>query len=163
MKKCKKLDIGTPEPIYAVSEVELAYKFKAKPSERPRITSSSDAHKILMESWDDNKLDLCEEFKVLYVNRSNRVLSIFNHTRGGVSSTVFDERHIILCALLQNASGMILCHNHPSNNLTPSHADKELTRRIVNCAKLFSINAMDHLIVARHGYLSFADDGFMPT
>jgi DNA repair protein RadC len=138
------------------------YKFKAKPSERPKISSSSDAYHVLMSSWDDNKIDLCEEFKALYLNRGNKVLSICAISRGGVSGTVVDERHVILGAILQNASGIILCHNHPSNNLMPSQADKDVTQRIVQGAKLFNINTLDHIIVARHGYTSFADDGIMP-
>lgn len=151
-----------PHPKYPVSKIELSYKTKCKASERPQITSSHDAYDILLDAWDDNSLDLCEEFKVLYANRANKVMSVCALSKGGLTGTVADPRHIIIAALEQNACSIILAHNHPSGNLKPSRADEELTVKISHAAKFLDMKVLDHIIVAREGYYSFADEGIMP-
>lgn len=151
-----------PDPAYSVSEVELIYRFKGNVSDRPKISSSDDAYKVLRSTWDENKIELCEHFKVLYLNRANRVLSVFEVSRGSSSGTVADEKHILLAGMLQNAAGIILAHNHPSGNLTPSVADRDLTRKIKNASNLVGIATLDHIILTRNSYMSFADECIMP-
>lgn len=107
----------------AVAEIELIYKSKIKASDRPKINSSRDAYDILLNSWDENKIGFVEQFKILLMNRGNKVLGVYEVSTGGVTGTVADPRLIFAAALKANACAIILAHNHPSSNLTPSNAD----------------------------------------
>ncbi|MBK7289135.1 MAG: JAB domain-containing protein [Chitinophagaceae bacterium] len=144
-----------------VAEVELIYKSKVKASERPLISSSKDAAEILMNLWNENKIDFVEQFKVLLLNRANRVLGIADISSGGVTGTVADPKLIFTAALKANAVGIIISHNHPSCNLKPSRADEELTQKIKNAGKFLDISLLDHVIVTSEGYFSFADEGLL--
>jgi DNA repair protein RadC len=135
-----------------VAEIELVYKSKVKPSERPRITSTKEAYQILLQTWDANKIDFVEQFKVVLMNKAHRVLGIYELSSGGISGTVADPK--LVCCL-------ILSHNHPSGNLKPSHADEALTRKIYEAGKLLDIQVIDHVIVTSEGYYSFADEGLL--
>lgn len=143
------------------SEVELIYKSKVKASERPTIRSSKDCYQLFINQWDDNKLDFVEQFKVALLNRANRVLGIYEVSTGGVSGTIADPKLIFVAALKANACGILLCHNHPSANLQPSNADTRLTEKIVSAGRFLDINVLDHIILSREGYLSFADEGLL--
>jgi DNA repair protein RadC len=146
-----------------VSEIDIVYKKKAscKISERPMISSSSVGYEICLHYWNLDKIDLLEEFKVLYLNRSNRVLQILPISQGGITGTVADPRLVIACALKVAACSIILAHNHPSCTLKPSKADEELTMKIKEAAKYFDLKVLDHLIVTSEGYYSFADEGLL--
>lgn len=93
-----------------VAEVELIYKSKVKASERPLISSSLDAYNVLKDLWEEGKMDLVEQFKVLFLNRANRVLCLFNVSSGGITGTVADPRLIFSAALKVNAVALILSH-----------------------------------------------------
>lgn len=160
-KKDRELSI-VPNPSYQVSKIDLVFKQRAIIQDRPCIRSSSDAYDVFMACWDQDKIDLCEEFKVMYLNRANYVLSIWDASKGGITGTVADPRHIILAALEQNATSMILAHNHPSGCLKPSRQDEELTTKINGGAKFMDLRVYDHEIITRNGYYSFADEGIMP-
>jgi DNA repair protein RadC len=151
------------EMLNNVSEIEIVYKRKVtcKVSERPQVTSSSDAYQILFHYWNQDKINLLEEFKVLYLNRSNRVLQIIALAQGGITGTVADPRLILAGALKVAACSMILAHNHPSCSLTPSRADEELTQKIKHAAAYHDIKLMDHIILSSEGHLSFADEGLL--
>lgn len=144
-----------------VAEVELIYKSKVKASERPQVKKSSDAYQILLKSWDENKLEFIEQFKVILLNRNNKVLGIYEASTGGVSGTIADAKLIFTAALKANASGIILSHNHPSGNLKPSQADIHLTNKLKEAGKLLDIQVLDHIIVTTEGYYSFADEGVL--
>jgi DNA repair protein RadC len=145
--------------IKKVSEVDLIYKTKVDPKERPKIGCSEDAYRILLDSWDLNKIELVEQFKVLYLNRANMVNAIFLSSSGGVTGTIADPRIIFSAALKINACSIILAHNHPSGSLSPSVADRELTEKLKVAGKFLDIKVLDHLIVHTRGYYSFADEG----
>src|SRR3954451_11636093 len=148
--------------LYNVAEVELIYKSKVKASERPQICSSKDAYNVLLQLWDDNKIEFVEQFKVLFLNRANKVLGAFEVSTGGISGTVADPRVIFAAALRANCSGGILAaHNHPSGNLKPSRQDEELTQKIKQAGQLLDIKLLDHIIVSNEGYFSFADEGLL--
>ena len=151
------------EVLNNVSEIDIVYKKKVtcKVSERPAITSSSDGYKVCLHYWNEDKIELLEEFKVLFLNRSNRVLQILPVSQGGISGTVADPRLILASAIKVAACSMILVHNHPSGNLKPSRADEELTSKIKEAAKYFDIKVLDHLIITSEGYYSFADEGLL--
>ena len=151
------------EELNNVSEIDIVYKKKVncKVSERPLIKSSSDVYEILLHYWDKDKIDLLEEFKVLFLNRSNRVLQIYNVSSGGITGTVADPRLILAAALKVAACSMMLAHNHPSTSLKPSRADEELTSKIKYAAQFHDIKVLDHVIVSSEGYYSFADEGVL--
>jgi DNA repair protein RadC len=149
------------ERLSQVAEVELVYKSKVKPSERPHISSSQDAYNVIKLLWEEDKIDLMEQFKVLFMNRANRVLCLYNLSSGGITGTVADPRLIYAAALRINAVSLILCHNHPSGNLKPSIADMELTTKIKLAGTYFDIRVFDHLIITSETYFSFGDEGLL--
>lgn len=144
-----------------VTEVELVYKTKVKPSDRPLISSSKSCYQLLLQTWDENKIDFVEQFKVLLLNRCNRVLGILELSTGGITGTVADVRLVMTAALKANAVAIILSHNHPSGSLKPSRPDTDLTAKIKQAGKFLDIQVVDHVIVTSEGYYSFADEGVL--
>ena len=126
-----------------------------------QITQSSDTYNELKKIW-HNDIDLRERFIVLYLNRQNKIHGYYTVSIGGVAGTVVDVKLCILPALRSMSSGMILAHNHPSNNLRPSGADKQITKKIKEAAKFFDIAVLDHIIMTPdNGYYSFTDEGIL--
>ena len=145
----------------AVAEIELVYRSKVKASERPKINSSKDAYDIFLKSWNADKIEFVEQFKILLLNRGNKVLGVYAVSTGGVTGTVADPRLIFVAALKANACAIILSHNHPSSNLKPSNADEQLTFKMKEGGKLLDIQILDHLIISAEGYYSMADEGLL--
>lgn len=102
-----------------------------------------------------------EEFWILYLNRSNRIIIKERHTSGGGSGTVTDIKRILKRALENMAEGMILVHNHPSYNVSPSESDTKITQKIKEAAKIMDIQLMDHIIIAGKEYYSYSDNGLL--
>ena len=98
---------------------------------------------------------------MLLLNRSNQVIAKSNISKGGVSGTVADAKLIFRLAIEKLASSVILCHNHPSGNLTASRADRALTDKLIKAGKTLDIAVLDHIIVGNHSYMSFADKGMI--
>lgn len=144
-----------------VSEVELIYRSRILPSQRPLIRRSQDTYNIFRANWDRDKIEFVEQFKVLYLNRANRVLAINQLTTGGITGTVADPRLIFVTALKLNATALILCHNHPSGNLSPGETDKALTEKIKNAGNFLDVQLLDHIILTSESYFSFADEGLL--
>jgi DNA repair protein RadC len=102
---------------------------------------------------------LYETFVVGYLNRANRLIVVYELSKGGIKGTVADPRLILSVALKNAATGILLAHNHPSGNLQPSLQDKEITKKIQEACKLLEITLLDHLIVVQDdAYFSFADE-----
>ena len=133
--------------ITGVSEVILTYKKKVNPKDRLRVTSSKDAYRILFDSWNMNTIEHVEEFKILLLNRSNAFLGILSVSKGAISGTVTDVRLIFHGALKTNATGIIVCHNHPSGNALPGYSDRKITQKIQEARNLMDIQLLDHLII----------------
>jgi DNA repair protein RadC len=145
-----------------ISEVKLIYRTKVKASARSQIKSSKDAFDIFMEHWDFDSIEHVEEFKLMLLTRSNKVLGIASISKGGISGTVTDVRIILQYAIKANASGIIICHNHPSGNLQPSESDLAITRKVKDSVVLMDIQLLDHLIIIPEGrYYSMADEGII--
>ncbi len=144
-----------------VAEVELIYKSKVKPSARLKITNAKDAYAIFKETWDENKIELQEQFKVLLLNKGNKVLGLYEVSTGGLTGTVADPKLIFSAALKASACTLVLAHNHPSGNLNPSSADIQLTNKIKEGGKLLDITLLDHIILSSESYLSMADEGLI--
>jgi DNA repair protein RadC len=144
-----------------VAEIEITYRTKVKACDRPIVRQSSDAYQLFEHSWNENQIRLIEEFKIMLLNRANKVLGIVSISTGGMTGTVADPRLIFAAALKCGACGIMLCHNHPSENLKPSQADIDLTQKLVNGAKLLDIRILDHLVISPEGYFSFCDEGLL--
>ena len=140
-----------------VAEIKVSYSTTSTP--KIKITTVNKAFEVLLSLWDLDTIELQEEFKVLLLNRANEVLGIYPLSKGGITGTVVDSRLIFAVALKCNATGIILCHNHPSGNLKPSDNDITLTRSIKKCADFLDITLIDHLIITRNGYFSFSNEG----
>ena len=149
------------QTLFSVSEVELVYRNKVNPLDRPKITTTSMAYDILMQSWDMNKIELVEQFAVLLLDRAKRCLGVSTISCGSVSACIVDPKVVFATALKARASSLILAHNHPSGNLTPSRADEFLTEKLIQGGGILDIPVVDHLIVTPRGYYSFSDDGML--
>ncbi|WP_339626354.1 DNA repair protein RadC [uncultured Winogradskyella sp.] len=99
-----------------------------------------------------------EEFWILYLNNSNKVIQKNQLSKGGITGTLVDVRLVLKNALEVGAIALILCHNHPSGTLKPSQADKDITQKLKNAAQSLDIKVLDHLIVTEKAYFSFADE-----
>lgn len=151
--------IGEAKAIAIVSALELGRRRKdSGATDRPKIAVSKDAYDLLRGDLIDIPH---EEFWVLLLNRANRVIKKHKISLGGVHGTVADPKIIFKTALEELASGIIVAHNHPSGNLTPSQQDIDLTRKLKEAGKLLEIQLLDHLIVAGKQYYSFADEGLL--
>ena len=142
-----------------LAEIEISYNPKYKASELPKVVTSTDGYECLKNVFPS--LDYREFFYILCLNRNNKVLGYCQISMGGVSGTVADVKIIMQTALKSNACSIILAHNHPSGNLIPSEADKDLTKKISAAGKLLDIPVLDHLILTSESYFSFADEGLM--
>ncbi|SDN13352.1 DNA repair protein RadC [Daejeonella rubra] len=146
---------------YPVQELQVSYKQKFKPSDRPKITTSADCFRVLLSLWNLGTIGFIESFKILLLNRANRVIGVYEVSTGGICGTVVDPRVIFAVAVKSCATSIILAHNHPSGNLTPSEADLQLTSKIRQGGLLLDIMVLDHLILSEDGYYSFANEGLM--
>jgi DNA repair protein RadC len=120
------------------------------------IRSSKDIADYLKSYFQDLNYEI---FAIVLLNRANAVIHFEIISKGGITGTVADPRIIMKKAIEHEATGMIVCHNHPSGNLQPSRADESITQRIAEAANLLDIKLLDHLIVSDEGYYSFADEG----
>lgn len=147
------------QTLFNVTEVELVYRNKVSPMDRPKVNSSSTAYDIFMEAWDMNKIELVEQFSILLLDRSNSCIGISNVSQGGISACVVDPKVVFATALKARASSIILAHNHPSGNVNPSQADTMITKSLVAGGRILDLSVLDHLIVTPRNYYSFADEG----
>ena len=127
-------------------------------TQRKKITASRDVFEIFQPMLCDIPY---EEFWVVFLNKSNKVIDKIKISQGGISATVIDVRLILKYAIERLASSIVLCHNHPSGNLQPSEADKKITRQLKDASKLMDISVLDHIIVTETNYYSFLDEGFL--
>ncbi|MCL2650806.1 MAG: DNA repair protein RadC [Candidatus Azobacteroides sp.] len=149
--------IGEAKAISIVAAMELGKRRKyAEIINREQIRCSRD----IFEYFHPMLCDLQhEEFWILALNRSNKIIDKIKISQGGVTQTVVDNKLIIKEALNRLAPGIVLCHNHPSGNVRPSKDDDFMTKRIIECCRMFEIDVFDHLIIADNNYYSYADEG----
>lgn len=158
---CKMPGIGEAKAITLIAAIELGRRRKATEVKNRKIVTSKDAFEQIYPYLAD--LDH-EKFFVLVLNRANTVVKTLEISKGGVSSTVVDPKMVFGAALqVSSASSIILCHNHPSQSVQPSTADKTLTRKIVEGGKMLDFGVLDHIIIGGQDYFSFADQGIMPA
>jgi DNA repair protein RadC len=151
--------IGTARAVTIAAALELGRRRKlAEGPEVPQIKCSKDVADIFQPLLADI---LHEEFWILFLNRSNRVINRMKLSQGGISGTVTDVRIVMKKAIEYLASGIIVCHNHPSGNLNPSESDTKITLKIKEAGNLMDIQLLDHLIISDKDYYSFADNGLI--
>lgn len=147
---------------YKVNEIQISYREKIGTLNSKAMNNSEEAAKLIFQNWDKNTIALHETFKILLLNNSNKVKGIFPLSTGGITGTIVDLRILFAIVLKTLSVGIILTHNHPSGKLAPSEADKAITKKIQNAAKVFDVKVLDHLIIVPGGnYYSFADNGLM--
>jgi len=145
--------------VFSSSEIQIHYKRPLYDSIKS-ITRANDALKVLREFSDPNRIDLKEFFWVIYLSNSNRLLAINEISVGNALSTIVNVKEIFQGALLTNAMGIIIAHNHPSGKLNFSNSDKQLTQRVYTLAQMMEVTLLDHLIITSEGFTSFANQGF---
>jgi DNA repair protein RadC len=154
LKKYK--GVGSVKAITIAAAFELGRRRKeAESPERVKITSSNSAYQILQKRLSDLPH---EEFWILLLNRANQVIKEEYMSKGGISGTVVDVRLICKAAIENNASGLVMAHNHPSGQIVPSEQDKAITKKLKDALKTFEITLLDHLIIGDQKYFSFADE-----
>ncbi len=142
-----------------ISEISVSYS--SNKNDKLKISSSKQSYDVLMSCWSKSTIELQEEVKVLILNRANQILGIYPLSKGGVSGTVVDAKLVFSVALKCNASSIILAHNHPSGNVNPSEADKNLTDKLKLAGQYLDIVLLDHLIVTKDDFYSFSDNGLL--
>jgi DNA repair protein RadC len=129
-----------------LAEIKVMYKSKQK--NKIQIKNSKEVFDILFPLFDRDTIEYQEQFFLLLLNHSNRILGWIKLSMGGTAGTVVDPKIVFTLALKTNASGIILAHNHPSGNLSPSQNDQALTRKISEAGKFLDIKLLDHLIIS---------------
>jgi DNA repair protein RadC len=151
--------IGNARAVTIAASLELGRRRKLSEVEYvQQIRSSKDVADIFQPLLSDL---LHEEFWILFLNRSNKVINRMKLSQGGISGTVTDIRIVMKNAIECLASGIIVCHNHPSGNLNPSDSDSKITQKIKEAGVLMDIQLLDHLIISDKDYYSFADNGML--
>jgi len=150
--------LGETKAVRIVAALELSARRDAFEQQKVQIKSSSDVIAFLKAKMQHLKHEV---FMVVFLNRSNKILHYEVISKGGISATIVDPRIILKKALEHNATALILSHNHPGGNVTPSKQDKALTERICEAAELLDLKVMDHIIVSDEGSYSFLEEGLL--
>jgi DNA repair protein RadC len=151
--------IGAAKAISIITALELGKRRQLEVAlEKPKITSSKDVAHLMQPVIGDLEH---EEFWVLFLNNSNKVVAKSQISKGGLTATIVDIRLVFKRALELASVGIIVCHNHPSGKLQPSIADKQLTQKIKEAGTTLDIKLLDHLIITEKEYFSFADENLL--
>ena len=158
-KLCEFKGIGPAKAISIVAAMELGRRRRTEEAlEKKKITSSSSVFELMQPIIGEL---YHEEFWIIYLNNSNKVIEQLQLSKGGITGTLVDVRITLRKALEVGATSIILAHNHPSGTLKPSEADKQLTQKLKTAAQSLDIKVLDHLIVTEKSYFSFADEGVL--
>jgi DNA repair protein RadC len=149
------------DALFIISEIEIRYNPKIPALRKAQIKSSNDAYRQFMILLDEHNMNIKEEAAVLFLNRGNRVIGGYKISVGGITGTVVDIRIILGFALKCFATGIIICHTHPSGELKPSKADMKLTDQLNLACKIMEITLHDHLIITTESYYSFEDEDLL--
>ena len=142
--------------LFTFNEIGITYTSKGL---GPRITSARQVYDLLLPNWLD--IDYVESFQVVMLNMRNRLIGVSKISVGSVAGTVADPKKIFQTALKANSSAIILSHCHPSGSPQPSENDRIITKKCVEAGKFPDLVVMDHVIVTRYSYFSFAEEGII--
>ena len=143
--------------VWFLGEVKLGYH-RNDDVEGSQIMCSTDAMRFFRQLMDISVIEHHEEFWVGFTNRANRVIAFLQLSKGSLTGTVVDVKQIMQVCLNANACGVLVMHNHPSGNLSPSEEDKKVTQKIKAACALFDVTLLDHIILTKDDYTSFADE-----
>ena len=151
--------IGEAKAISIIAALEIGRRRNDTETKTPEtIGGSKDAYNVMRRQLVDLNH---EEFWIVLLNRSGKVLGKELISKGGLTGTVADPKIIFNIALQQHAASIVLTHNHPSGSLKPSQLDIDLTKKIADAGKMLDINVLDHIIITNDGFYSFADEGLI--
>ncbi|NJB37235.1 RadC family protein [Croceivirga sp. JEA036] len=151
--------IGEAKAVSIAAALEIGRRRRGEAAAKiTKITCSKDVFELLQPLLGDLPH---EEFWIVYLNNSNKVLFKEQLSKGGITGTLVDVRLVMKNALEQGAVGLILAHNHPSGTLKASTADKQITQKLKSAAEVLDIKVLDHLIITQTAYFSFADEGVL--
>lgn len=149
--------IGEAKAISIIAAMELGRRRRTEDTvELTKVTSSKVVFEIMQPIIGELPH---EEFWIVYLNNSNKILSKSQLSKGGITGTLVDVRIVFKSALEMGATSLILCHNHPSGTLVPSDADKQITKKLKSAGDSLEIKVLDHLIITETNYFSFVDEG----
>lgn len=151
--------IGEAKAITIIAALELGRRRRGEEAlEKKKITSSNSVFELMQPVIGELQH---EEFWIVYLNNSNKVIQKNQLSKGGITGTLVDVRLVLKSALEVGATGLILAHNHPSGTLRPSEADKQITNKLKIAAESLDIKVLDHLIITEKAYFSFADESLL--
>ena len=151
--------IGEAKAITIAAALELGRRRRGEEAlDKQKITSSTSVFELMQPIVGELRH---EEFWIIYLNNSNKVIQKSQLSKGGITGTLVDVRLVLKNALEVGATSLILAHNHPSGTLKPSEADKEITNKLKKAAESLDIKVLDHLIITEKAYFSFADEGIL--
>ncbi len=151
--------IGEAKAVTIAAALELGRRRRfSEALEKPCIRNSQLAYECFYAHLSDLNH---EQFWIMLLNNANKVIKLEKIGVGGMTGTTADPKKIFKCALENNAASVMLCHNHPSGNIFPSNADKQITNNLVKAGQLLEIKILDHIIIGNDNYFSFADEGLL--
>ena len=151
--------IGEAKAITIAAAMELGRRRRGEEAlEQNKITSSISVFELMQPILGELPH---EEFWIIYLNNSNKVIQKNQLSKGGITGTLVDVRLVMKNALEYGATGLVLVHNHPSGTLKPSEADKRITQKLKTASESLDIKVLDHLIVTEKAYFSFADENLL--
>ena len=151
--------IGEAKAVTIAAALELGRRRRfSEALEKPSIKNSQVAYECFYAHLSDLNH---EQFWIMLLNNANKVIKLEKIGVGGMTGTTADPKKIFKCALENNAASIMLCHNHPSGNVVPSNADKQITNNLVKAGQFLEIKILDHIIIGNDNYFSFADEGLL--
>jgi DNA repair protein RadC len=151
--------IGEAKAVAVITALELGRRRRLeKALEISKIKASKDVYEFMQPLIGELQY---EEFWVIYLNNSNKIIQKWRLSMGGMTGTAVDIRLVYKRAIENYATAIILCHNHPSGKVQPSNADKQLTSKFKKAGEILDVKLLDHLIIAENAYFSFADESIL--
>ncbi|GAA4805805.1 RadC family protein [Litoribaculum gwangyangense] len=151
--------IGEAKAITIAAALELGRRRRGEEAvEKKTITSSTSVFELMQPVIGELQH---EEFWIIYLNNSNKIIQKNQLSKGGITGTLVDVRLVLKSALELGSTGLILAHNHPSGTLKPSESDKQITNKLKIASECLDIKVLDHLIITEKAYFSFADEGIL--
>lgn len=151
--------IGDAKAIAIITALELGRRRRLEEAlEKPKITSSKSVFDVMQPIIGELQH---EEFWIIYLNNANKIQLKMQMSKGGITGTLVDIRLVFKRAIELTATGIVLCHNHPSGTLKPSTSDINLTKKIKNGGDVLDIKILDHVIITENNYYSFADENML--